>query len=174
MENIKKKVCKMKKVRKNNDGSGDPTTRDNILALIEQNPGSSFSQLCRLAGKTQGIIQYHAHVLERNKMITSTKDGQFKRYYARKSRFDEMAKNILASWQRPTERIILTALSKEKIESIGSLARLCTVTRAAITWHVTRMKENGIVVNNDRSLLLSPAAMEKITMMMNDHIIIAE
>ncbi|MEX2718946.1 MAG: winged helix-turn-helix transcriptional regulator [Candidatus Sigynarchaeota archaeon] len=143
---------------------GNASTRESIFALIASNPGIHFRDICRRLNKEIGVIQYHLRVLERFNLVTSERDGRFTRFFVKSAHFDGIAKNILASWQRPVERRILSSLAMDSDNPgiMKSVMADCGVTSQAITWHMNRLKVNGLIQSTDGSLpVLVPAVREK-------------
>ncbi len=149
-------------VRSENDHSA--STRDSILALIAGEPGIHFRQICRALSRDIGVVQYHTFILKKFGLITSERDGRFTRFYLRSARFDSIAKNILASWQRPVEQRILSQLATDDCNPgfMKSVMNDCGVTSQAITWHLNRLRANGLIQSSDVSPpALVPAVREK-------------
>lgn len=149
------------------------STRENILAIIEQNPGIHFRDICRQLKKEIGVVQYHVYILKKFGLITSEKDGRFTRFYAKNAKFDDMARNILASWQRPIEKNILSTLVKDGKQQgiMKSIMRSCDVTSQAVTWHLNRLKTNGLISADSGSPALTQGAQERIISMARQGII---
>ncbi len=139
-------------------------TRESIFALIASNPGIHFRDICRRLEKEIGVVQYHTHILQKFGLITSERDGRFTRFYLRSAHFDDNAKNILASWQRPVEQRILSTLVADEGKA-GFMKRImadCGVTSQAVTWHLNRLKANNLIQATDASPpALVPAVREK-------------
>jgi DNA-binding transcriptional ArsR family regulator len=149
-------------VRSENDRSA--STRDSILALITNEPGIHFREICRRLSRDIGVVQYHCHLLTRFNIVTSERDGRFTRFYLKSAHFDDNAKNILASWQRPVEQQILSTLVAEETQAgfMRGIMAKCGVTSQAVTWHLNRLKANGLIQATDASPpALVPAVREK-------------
>ncbi|MBN2151220.1 MAG: hypothetical protein JW839_07245 [Candidatus Lokiarchaeota archaeon] len=141
------------------------STRENIFALIASNPGVHFRDICRRLEKEIGVVQYHTHLLQKFGLITSERDGRFTRFFVKSAHFDENAKNILASWQRPVEQRILSqlALNGNDPGFVKGIMMDCGVTSQAITWHLNRLRANGLIQSADGSPpALVPAVREQI------------
>jgi DNA-binding transcriptional ArsR family regulator len=150
------------------------STRENIFALIEQNPGIHFRDVCRQLKKEIGVVQYHVYILKKFGLISSEKDGRFTRFYAKNAKFDDMARGILASWQRPVERNILSTLAKNGPQQgmMKSIMSSSDVTSQAVTWHLNRLKANGLISSDTvGSPVLTPGAQERINSMARQGII---
>jgi len=141
------------------------TTRESIFAVIQANPGIHFRDICRQLKKEIGVVQYHVYILQKFGYITSAKDGRYTRYFLKTQQLDSNARTIISAWQRPVEReIIVTLLDGVKpVAGIKAIAVKCGVTTQAVTWHVNRLKESGILpAGQDPLPMIDPAAVVKI------------
>ncbi|MFX0102913.1 MAG: winged helix-turn-helix transcriptional regulator [Candidatus Hodarchaeota archaeon] len=147
-------------------GDAEEGTREQIFSLIESNPGIHFRDICRRLKKEIGVVQYHVYVLQRFSMISSLKDGRFTRFFVKDNIYDDDAKQIIAAWHRPVEKKMLLAMIGRENEKITSkvLVKKCAVTTQAITWHVNRLRKNGLLQNNNNSKIhkIIPEIQDKI------------
>ncbi len=147
-----------------NGSESTTSTRESILALIQDNPGIHFRDICRQLKKEIGVVQYHVYILQKFGHVTSTKDGRYTRYFVKAQQLDDVARVIISAWQRPVERsIIVTLLDDKNPASIKDMAFSCSVTTQAINWHVNRLKENHILTSTQDPLpMLGPGIKVKI------------
>jgi DNA-binding transcriptional ArsR family regulator len=113
-------------------------------------------------------------LLKRFNLVTSERDGRFTRFFLKSAHFDDNARNILASWQRPVEQRILAALAADgdKAGFMKGIMAVCGVTSQAVTWHLNRLKANGLIETTDVSPpVLVPAVREKMLVMERQGII---
>jgi predicted transcriptional regulator len=142
--------------------------------LIANEPGIHFREICRKLSREIGVIQYHCYLLKRFNLVTSERDGRFTRFYLKSAHFDDNARNILASWQRPVEQRILSSLAADgdKAGFMKGIMADCGVTSQAVTWHLNRLKANGLIESTEASPpALVPAVREKILAMARQSII---
>ena len=57
--------------------------RGRIMGFIEANPGASYTEIMKSLLITNGTLTYHLNVLERERFITSKKEGIYKLFYPR-------------------------------------------------------------------------------------------
>jgi DNA-binding transcriptional ArsR family regulator len=55
--------------------------RERIYRALEQQPGLSIIQVCRAAKVGWGTAVYHLQRLERDKLVVSRRDGQYRRFF---------------------------------------------------------------------------------------------
>jgi len=60
---------------------GKNSVRDQIYALIIENPGIWFREICRSLGKAIGVVQYHLYILSSAGLIFSVKRGKYKCFF---------------------------------------------------------------------------------------------
>jgi DNA-binding response OmpR family regulator/biotin operon repressor len=78
-------------------------TRDVLYDYVLNHPGEHFRAIQEACELGNGVLDYHLHILEKNKIIKSKKDGIYKRYYLYnqkvldnpKHKFTEFESNIL-------------------------------------------------------------------------------
>lgn len=61
--------------------NAQPSTRDSIFDLIEENPGIHFREIQRRSGLAVGQVEYHLYQLEKESRIVTREDGKVKRYF---------------------------------------------------------------------------------------------
>ncbi len=124
------------------------SARGQILAIIDQNPGIHFREICQMADRETGVVQYHVQVLMAFKNISQFRDGRYTRYVVNNSTlYDGFTRTIVSAWNRPLDKQILSELHKDdkKRLSIVQLARALGMSRQAISAHMNKLQENGLV-----------------------------
>lgn len=56
-------------------------SRDQILRILRDEPGTNISQLCTLTGRKWGTLQYHLRLLERASLVTSRSYGRERKFF---------------------------------------------------------------------------------------------
>jgi predicted transcriptional regulator len=124
------------------------SARGQILAIIDQNPGIHFREICQMADRQTGVVQYHVQVLMAFKNISQFRDGRYTRYVINNSTlYDGFTRIIVSAWNRPLDKQILSELynNDKKKHCIAQLARNLGMSRQAISAHVNKLKESGLV-----------------------------
>nr|MDO8087900.1 winged helix-turn-helix transcriptional regulator [Candidatus Sigynarchaeum springense] len=124
------------------------SARGQILTIIEQHPGIHFREICQVANKEVGVVQYHVQVLMAFKNISQFRDGRYTRYVVINSTLhDGFTRTIVAAWNRPLDKQILSELYKDdkKRHTMARLARALGMSRQAISAHVNKLQKCGLV-----------------------------
>ncbi len=122
------------------------TTRQKIYELISQNEGIHLREICRTLDKKMGVIQYHIYVLENANLISSMKDGRYKRFFVNHQGSPE-ERLIISILQRETTGKILSLIfeTNENGISHSTLAKELNSSSQAVMWHVNKLTEAGII-----------------------------
>lgn len=119
-------------------------TRKEIFEYVQANPGAHFSQLKRDLDMETGLVQHHLSTLEDYDVLTS-EDHQGKRRLFVAEELAEEERAILSSLRYETTRHILLFLLEESTARNGAIAEELGVSPPTVSWHISRLVENGIV-----------------------------
>jgi DNA-binding transcriptional ArsR family regulator len=156
-------------------GVSGSTTRERIFALIDDNPGIHFRDICRRLEKQIGVVEYHVYILKKFGFITANRDGRFTRFYTKTAALDDVARNVIAAWQRPIEKTILSQLiaSPDSVP-VRAVVQATGVTTQAVTWHLNRLVSCGLITGFDTSISpLHPDVKTRVTGLLDAGIIYA-
>lgn len=120
------------------------TTRVQIYNFIKNNPGINFRGICNSLILPIGVVQYHLAVLTKGGLISNRRDGRNKRYFESK-KFSSIEKKIISVLRHETAAKILAILHNDESASHGNLAQRLNISSQALTWHMKRLKESGLV-----------------------------
>lgn len=120
------------------------TTRMQIYNFIKNNPGINFRGICNSLTLPIGVAQYHLAVLTKGGLISNRRDGRNKRYFESK-KFSSTEKKIISVLRQETAAKILAILHNDESASHGNLAQRLNISSQALTWHMKRLKESGLV-----------------------------
>ncbi|MHA1271051.1 MAG: winged helix-turn-helix transcriptional regulator [Candidatus Helarchaeota archaeon] len=123
-------------------------TRMNIFTLISENEGIHLREICRLLNKKMGVIQYHIQVLENSHLITSIKDGRYRRFFTNRTTLRNYSNKILVSFtRRETTSRLLKSIYRHNGTGIfhKELATEVGISSQAITWHIKKLINENIV-----------------------------
>ncbi|MFX0102339.1 MAG: winged helix-turn-helix transcriptional regulator [Candidatus Hodarchaeota archaeon] len=145
------------------------TVREAVYAIIDENPGIHFREICRRLGKENGVMQYHTHVLKHFRKVSTFKDGRYVRYFVNNSRvFDDRGKAIVSAWHRPVEREVLLVplLERKKKYPFKELLERCGTSRQSLNWHLARMENLGLVtvemIDGERYVIIDDEVLERL------------
>ena len=120
-------------------------TRNKIYNLIADNEGIHLREVCRKLGKQMGVIQYHIYVMERAGIITSHKDGRYRRFFLNLTRNYAEKTAIISLLKRNTTNEIITQILEKKEISHAELASILGITSQAITWHIKKVVKYDLI-----------------------------
>ena len=114
--------------------------RSTLRSYLEANPGANFGMIRRDLGMAVGTLAYHLWVLETGNVIQSWREGRLRCYALSEYRgADERPKLT------DIEHILLTNIRRSPDITQRELAQEVGVSQPAISYHITRMTELGVV-----------------------------
>lgn len=91
-----------------------------------------------------GVLEYHLHKLERDRVILSRRRGLYRRYYHNLI-FNETDQNVLDVLSQETERDILLYTILNPGTRQADLAAYTRLTTSTVVWHLKRLVASGLV-----------------------------
>ncbi|NVM53509.1 MAG: winged helix-turn-helix transcriptional regulator [Candidatus Helarchaeota archaeon] len=122
------------------------STRQKIFEIIEQNEGIHLREICRAMDKKMGVVQYHIYVMESANLISSMKDGRYKRFFVNhKNSLEERL--VICLLQRETTGKILNLIFEKNGQGIShsTIAKEMGTSSQAITWHIHKLTDADII-----------------------------
>lgn len=120
------------------------STRAEIYSFIVSNPGIQFRGICTGLGIAIGTAEFHLGVLKKAGLVSSLRDGKYKRFFASR-KFSVKEMKLLSLLRHETVRDILKTLAAEKAVSHGKLASDLAITSQGLTWQMNRLREEGVI-----------------------------
>ncbi|MCW4014131.1 MAG: winged helix-turn-helix transcriptional regulator, partial [Candidatus Bathyarchaeota archaeon] len=100
--------------------------------------------ICESLSISIGSVQYHLERLTECELIESEKESKYKRFFVSR-RFTEFEKQLIAFLRKPNAKLIVKYTSTQEGCSHQELANLLGVSSQAVTWHVQRLTDEGII-----------------------------
>jgi len=122
----------------------DNSVRERIFAAIRQNPGVSASDLSRLANVSWGTTIYHLDVLEQTRMVSSIRNGRYRRYFENGAQLTA-TKEAVSILQNPVSAQVVETLRARPGVTQKELAGATNMTPQALHWHLARLVGAGLV-----------------------------
>ena len=120
------------------------TTRMNIFDFVKENPGVHFRALSSYLNMPVGVLQYHLGLLVNGGLLSTFRDGRYKRYFeSRKFTGTEM--KVISAMRHQTSGRILTTLLKKPQTSHKDLAAQLCISSQALSWQMRYLGEMGFV-----------------------------
>lgn len=115
----------------------DHPVRARIVAMVQEHPGITFSELARRLDIAAGQLTHHARMLEKAGIVFSTADGQTRRFF-------HVAHGRSEAVAPLGERAV--ALVRERPRHASELARELGVSRQALHYHLKQLVADGRLV----------------------------
>jgi predicted transcriptional regulator len=137
------------------DDSGSSDAPEAIAGYVSARPGTHFSQLRDDLQLGTGEAQHHLHRLETDGVLTSRKDGDYRRYYPTDqfSKFEQVALGYL---RRSTPRGMLVALLRDPTTTASELATALSVSRPTISNYAADLEAAGLLSRSDGYAVAEP------------------
>jgi predicted transcriptional regulator len=116
-----------------------------VADLVDQNPGSCLHELVERTGYSRNAVSYHLFVLEKEELLTSVKDGKYRRYFTRGGKYVNGAKQVVSVLKNETSLRIAQyirdnpgAIQRDVCHEVGT-------TPSAACWHAKRLEGTGVL-----------------------------
>ncbi|QLG26228.1 MarR family transcriptional regulator [Halorarum halophilum] len=129
--------------------------RDAIRGYLATTPGAHFSKLRDDLRLGTGETQHHLRRLESTGEVTSTKDGDYRRYYPA-GRFSSFEMVALGYLRRPTPRGMLVELLRDPTATGADVARALDVSRATVSNYAGELETAGLLDRSDGYAVADP------------------
>lgn len=123
--------------------------RADILHTVERVPGIHLRSIERETRLPLGQVLYHLDRLERMSLVSSLKDGGFRRYYATAD-IGRGEKRVLAALRHETPRRILLSLLERPDRTHKQLLASVPVAGSTLSFHLQRLVEAGVLLRDER------------------------
>jgi predicted transcriptional regulator len=115
-------------------------TRKSIYRHISNYPGDNFNSIKDALKLTNGVLSYHLKVMEREKFITSKRDGGYKRFYISGNSEINNVKRF-----NGIQKDIFSAIKNHPGISQTQIAEKTGTTVQVVNYHIKRLQEEGII-----------------------------
>jgi len=120
------------------------TTRMDIYSFIKNNPGLHFRALSSYLRLPIGVLQYHLGLLVNGGLLSTYRDGRYKRYFESK-KFTETEMKIISILRNGTSGKIFATLLKKPQMTHKDLATQLDISSQALSWQMSRLEKTGFV-----------------------------
>jgi len=122
----------------------DNHVRERIFGAIRAHPGVSASDLARIAAVSWGTTIYHLDVLEQTRMVTSLRNGRYRRYFENGATLTA-TKEAVAVLQNAVTAGVVETIRTRPGATQKELAAATSMTPQALHWHLVRLVATGLV-----------------------------
>jgi len=119
--------------------------RQKIFKYISDNPCTTTTEISRNLGMNRGTLRYHLMMLKRQNMVTPYKTRGRIHYFLNESTYEDKEKAVIAVMKNDKHRRIISEILNSGQISHETLAGKIGVSAPTISWHIRRLKEEGIV-----------------------------
>lgn len=121
------------------------SVREEILELIDENPGLHFREIQRRTGTAVGQVEYHLYQLEKMDRIVIKKDGKLRRYFSTDTGTPTERKVVYYLRNNISREIISNLLSNE-YDRLDSILKARKNKRERVQMLVTELINDRIIV----------------------------
>jgi predicted transcriptional regulator len=121
---------------------------DAIAGYLSTTPGAHFSKLRDDLELGTGEAQHHLKQLERDGVLESRKDGDYRRYFPAE-RFTEFEQAALGYLRRDTARGLLITLLEQPDATATDIAGRLDVSRSTVSKYATELETAGLLSRTD-------------------------
>jgi predicted transcriptional regulator len=122
----------------------DLENRKKIYLLIEANPGLNLSTIAEKLTINIPLADYHLHYLEETNLISSVKEGGYKRYYI-KGEIGEEDKKILSLLQQDYPLQIVTFLLEHPHSKPRDIKTKVLVSSALLSYYLRKLVKYKVI-----------------------------
>jgi len=132
-------------------------TRRNLFEFVRKNPGFHLREIARTVNLSITLADYHLRFLEKHELLSSTMDGEYKRYYPRSMPGDATArpaltdteKQILALLRQAIPFRILAHLMERESATHKEILDQVPVSASTLSHHLKKMTGTGVVARGE-------------------------
>ena len=137
------------------DDTGAGNTRGPIAGYLAATPGAHLSKIRVDLGLATGETQYHLRRLEKETVVESRRDGDYRRFFPA-HRFDETEQIALGYLRRETPRGMVIALLRDPDATASDLASRLGVSRPTVSKHAAELERADVLSREDGYALSAP------------------
>ena len=131
----------------------DVRVRRDLYEFVRRNPGYHLREIGRLQNLSITLADYHLRFLEKHELISSSMDGEYKRYYPRYLPGDRDAipaltdrqKAILGYLRQPIPLVILSFLMERESATHKEILAQTRVSASTLSHHLQKLAASEVV-----------------------------
>ena len=128
-------------------------TRKDLYDFVRHNPGFHLRELARALNLSITLADYHLRFLERHDLITSSMDGEYKRFYPRSTpgladprpALTEADRQILGFLRQPVPLRVMNFLMEREDATHKMILEQVPVSPSTLSHHLKKMHAAGII-----------------------------
>jgi predicted transcriptional regulator len=128
-------------------------TRKDLYEFVRRNPGYHLREVSRNLNLSITLADYHLRFLEKHELITSTMDGEYKRFYPRSTpgqadarpALTDPERQVLAFLRQPVPLRVINVLMEREAATHKEILEHVPVSPSTLSHHLKKMQAAGIV-----------------------------
>ncbi len=120
-------------------------TRNAIFQIVRSDPGVSLNEIVERVGLSRNAVAYHLAVFESEKLMTSVKDGKYRRYFLNGGRYVNGAKDVVAAIKNDTTLDVIRYIAQNPGTIQKEVCNAVGTSPSATSWHIRRLERVGLV-----------------------------
>jgi predicted transcriptional regulator len=117
--------------------------QQNLISIIEKNPGIRYRELLRLTNLSNGVLTYHLTELASSNIINVERRRGVTRYYSVQISSDET--RVISHIRNVISRKILLLLIERGSCTLSEIAVLTNKAPSTISWYLQRLLDANII-----------------------------
>lgn len=123
----------------------DHGSRERLLATIRATPGLAVADIAERTGLPRNTVTYHLRVLERERLVSSTRNGRNRLFFAPGSIEKRDQADALATLRHETTLAMARAIGETPGVDQKQLCARVGVSPSLAHWHADRLVASGVV-----------------------------
>ena len=128
-------------------------TRKDLYDFVRRNPGFHLRELARALNLSITLADYHLRFLERHDLITSSMDGEYKRFYPRSTpgladphpALTAADRQVLGFLRQPVPLRVMNFLMEREDATHKMILEQVPVSPSTLSHHLKKMQAAGII-----------------------------
>jgi predicted transcriptional regulator len=128
-------------------------TRKDLYDFVRKNPGFHLREISRTLDLSITLADYHLRFLERHDLVSSSMDGEYKRFYPRsipgqsdqRPALTEPERQILAFLRQPMPLRVINFLMEREAATHKEILEHVPVSPSTLSHHLKKMQAVGII-----------------------------
>lgn len=120
-------------------------SRQTIHDIVASDPGVSLNEIVDRVGLSRNAVAYHLAVFESEKVMSSVKDGKYRRYFINGGRYVNGAKNVVAAIKNEKTLDVIRYISEHPGVIQKDVCSAVGTSPSATSWHIRRLEKVGLV-----------------------------
>ncbi|HEX9341937.1 MAG TPA: helix-turn-helix domain-containing protein [Thermoplasmata archaeon] len=128
-------------------------TRRDLYEFVRKNPGFHLREVSRALDLSITLVDYHLRFLEKHELITSSMDGEYKRFYPRsqpgqsdaRPALTDSEKQVLAFLRQPVPFRVIAFLMEHEAGTHKEILEHVPVSPSTLSHHLKKMQAAGLI-----------------------------